>query len=75
MTTRAFALSVAASLASAAFADSGLQMSFQARSVVGGVFLPVLQHPDLVAKYRQPPARVAEKAKGVTVPDYTDSEE
>ena len=35
-------------------ADSGLQMAFQARSVVGGVFLPVLQHPDLLAKYRVP---------------------
>ena len=52
MTTRTFALTAAVSLTSAAFADSGLQMAFQARSVVGGVFLPVLQHPDLLAKYR-----------------------
>ena len=35
------------------FADSGLYRGFIARSVVGGVFLPVLQHPDLVEKYRK----------------------
>ena len=35
------------------FADSGLQRGFVARSVVGGVFLPVLQHPDLVKAYRR----------------------
>ena len=35
------------------FADSGLFRGFIARSVVGGVFLPVLQHSDLVEKYRK----------------------
>lgn len=33
--------------------DSALQMSFQARSVVGGVFLPMLQHSELIHKYRK----------------------
>jgi len=33
-------------------ADSAQHRSFKARSVVGGVFLPVLQHPDLVKRYR-----------------------
>lgn len=35
--------------------DSGLQRSFIARSVVGGVFLPVLGNSDLVKKYRNKP--------------------
>ena len=33
-------------------ADSGLYRGFIARSVVGGVFMPVLRHPELVRKYR-----------------------
>ena len=33
------------------FASSGLKRSFQARSVVGAVFLPVLQRPEIAAKY------------------------
>ncbi len=35
-------------------ADSGLYRGFIARSVVGGVFMPVLRRPDLVRKYRNP---------------------
>lgn len=45
-------------------ADTALQMAFQARSVVGGVFLPVLRHRDLVAKYRQTDGKG--KSKGVS---------
>ena len=36
------------------YADSGLFRGFIARSVVGGVFMPVLFRPDLVRKYRHP---------------------
>ena len=32
--------------------DAGIFRMFKARSVVGGVFMPVLQHPDLVRRYR-----------------------
>ena len=35
-------------------ADSGLFRGFMARSVVGGVMIPVLQYPELVRRYRTP---------------------
>ena len=35
------------------WADNGCYRSFIARSVIGGVFLPMLYNPELVAKYRK----------------------